>query len=120
MLYKMGHMIVVGLPKLRLLRKNPSVGSAPPRANRTRDKATQRVVSSRHTRASSGFVSESRLEGFLHAPPCGLVSSCLGFPVRDYPGKSLETTYPKFEWGEGTLALVWSYGEALALAGSHP
>jgi hypothetical protein len=35
-----------GLPKLRVLRQNPPVGSAPPRANRARDKATQRVVSS--------------------------------------------------------------------------
>jgi hypothetical protein len=37
---KMGHTIVVGLPKLRVLRQNPPVGSALPRANRVRDKVT--------------------------------------------------------------------------------
>jgi hypothetical protein len=43
---KIGPMIVVGLPKLRVLRQNPPPGSTPPRANRGKDKATQRVVSS--------------------------------------------------------------------------
>jgi hypothetical protein len=33
-------------------------------------------------------------------------------PARDYPGKMLETTWSRFDWG--ALALVWSYGEALA------
>jgi hypothetical protein len=37
---KMGHMIVMGLPKLRVLRENPLVGSVPPRAIRARDKVT--------------------------------------------------------------------------------
>jgi hypothetical protein len=41
---------------------------------------------------SSTFVSESRLRGFLHAPPYWLALSPLGFPTRDYPGKMLETT----------------------------
>jgi hypothetical protein len=40
---KMGHTIVVGLLKLRVLRQNPPVRSIPPRANRVRDKATQRM-----------------------------------------------------------------------------
>jgi hypothetical protein len=30
---------------------------------------------------------------------------------------SLETTWPRFS--EGALALVWSYGDTLALAGSQ-
>jgi hypothetical protein len=46
----MGHTIVVGLTKLRILRQNLPVGSAPPRANRARDKVTQRVANSWHTR----------------------------------------------------------------------
>jgi hypothetical protein len=46
---KMGPMIVVGLLKLRIQRQNPPVGSAPPSANRVRDKVTQRVASSWHT-----------------------------------------------------------------------
>jgi hypothetical protein len=44
-IYKTGPMIVVSLPKLKVLRQNPPVGSAPPRANRARDKATQMVAS---------------------------------------------------------------------------
>jgi hypothetical protein len=43
---KMGPMIVVGLRKLCVLRQNPPVGSALPRANRARDKATKMVASS--------------------------------------------------------------------------
>jgi hypothetical protein len=39
-------MIIVGLPKLRVLRQNLPVGSAPPRANRARDKVTEMVASS--------------------------------------------------------------------------
>jgi hypothetical protein len=39
------------------------------------------------------------------------------FPIRDYSGKTRETTLSGFD--RGVLAPVWSYGEALALAGSH-
>jgi hypothetical protein len=46
---KMGHMIVVGLQKLRDLRQNPSVGSMPSTPNRARDKATHSVAGSWHT-----------------------------------------------------------------------
>jgi hypothetical protein len=66
----------------------------------------------------SSFISGSRSAGFLHAPPCGLAPSHPGFPTRDYPGKTCETTWYGFDLG--ALAPVWSYGEALALAGSHP
>jgi hypothetical protein len=45
---QMGQMIADGLAKLRVLRQNPPIGSAPPRANRVRDKATQRVASRWH------------------------------------------------------------------------
>jgi hypothetical protein len=67
----------------------------------------------------SSFVSESRPGGFLHAAPCGLAPSHPGFPTRDYPGKMLETIWPGFDLG-GALAPIWSYGEAPALAISHP
>jgi hypothetical protein len=43
---KMSSMIVVALPKLRVLLQNPPVRSAPTKANRARDKVTQRVASS--------------------------------------------------------------------------
>jgi hypothetical protein len=50
---KMGHMIAMGLPKLRVLKQNPLDGLAPPRANKVRDKVTQRVASSWHIRGPS-------------------------------------------------------------------
>jgi hypothetical protein len=50
---KMGHMIVVGLPKLKVLRQNPPDGSVSPKVNRVRDKVTQRVASSWYTRGPS-------------------------------------------------------------------
>jgi hypothetical protein len=56
-------------------------------------------------------------------PPCGLAPSHSGFPARDYLGKTCKTTWFGFDHrggGEGALSPVWSYGEALALAGSHP
>jgi hypothetical protein len=100
---QMGLTIAEGPAKLRVLRENPLVGSMPPRANIVRDKATQSVANSLHflglhrgDLTSSCFVSESQLEGFLHAPLFGLASSRPGFPDRDYPGKSLETTWPGF------------------------
>jgi hypothetical protein len=122
---KTGPMIVVGLSKLRVLRQNPSVGSALPKANRVGDKATQRMASSwrylgphRGDPASSSFVSESWPGGFIHTPPCGLASSHPGSPDRDYLGMKHETTWPGFAPGGSTL--VWSYEEVLAHTGSHP
>jgi hypothetical protein len=123
---KTGPMNVVGLPKLKVLWQNLSVGSALPRANRARDKATQMVVSSWHYPGphrgyltSSSFVSESRPKGFLRVPLCGLASSHPGSPNRDYLGMMHETTYPGFALGGGGAPL-WSYGEVLAHAASHP
>jgi hypothetical protein len=55
----------------------------------------------RGDQASSRFVSKSQSECFLHAPPCGLAPSRLGIPTRDYPGKTLETTWPGFDQGGG-------------------
>jgi hypothetical protein len=70
---------------------------------------------------SSSFVSKSRLGGFLHAPQCGLASSCPCFADRDYPGKSRETTSPRFAQAQGgALAPIRSYGEVLSLVVSHP
>jgi hypothetical protein len=100
---QIGPMIVVDLLEFRVLRQNPSTMSEPPRANKVRDKATQMMASNwcyprphRGDPASSSFVSESRLKGFLHTPPCGLASSLLDSPDRDYPGMKPETTWPIF------------------------
>jgi hypothetical protein len=41
----MGPTIVMGLPKLKVLRQNLTVGSVPPKANKASDKATQRMAS---------------------------------------------------------------------------
>jgi hypothetical protein len=41
----MGPTIAEVLAKLRVLRQNPLDGLVPPRANKARDKATQRVAS---------------------------------------------------------------------------
>jgi hypothetical protein len=49
----MGPTIAMGLLKLRVLRKTPLVGTALPRVNRARDKVTQMVTSSWHTRGPS-------------------------------------------------------------------
>jgi hypothetical protein len=57
-IFKMGHMIVVGLPMLRIRRQNLAVELEPPRATRARDKVTQRV-------ASSGCI-QSLIEGIRH------------------------------------------------------
>jgi hypothetical protein len=51
--------------------------------------------------AFSTFISESRLGGFLHAPPCGLALSRPGFYARDYLGKTHETTWSRFDQGWG-------------------
>jgi hypothetical protein len=48
---KRGHTIVVGLLMLRVRRRNPLVGSEPPRAIRARDEATQGVASGWHIRS---------------------------------------------------------------------
>jgi hypothetical protein len=40
-----------GLPKLRVRRKNPPIGSEPPKATRAWDEATQRMANSWHTRS---------------------------------------------------------------------
>jgi predicted esterase len=54
-------------------------------------------------------------------PLRGLALSGLSFLARDYPRKMLETTWFGFDQGgEGALAPILSYGEALALAVSHP
>jgi hypothetical protein len=57
------------------------------------------------------------------APSCGLEPSHPGFLAKDYPGKMLGTTWSRFDLGGGgggSLDPVWPYGEALALASSHP
>jgi hypothetical protein len=105
-----GPMIAEGLANHKVLRQNLPVGSAPSRANRARDKATQRLASGWHfLRPHRGyptpscFVSVSQLGGFLHAHPCGLASSRPGFPNTQEsclksPGQDLLT------WGGGGIS----------------
>jgi hypothetical protein len=50
------------------------------------------------------FVFESQVAGFLHTPSCGLASSHLGSPNRDYPGTLHETTWPEFVSGHPPLS----------------
>jgi hypothetical protein len=95
---QMGPMIAEGPTKLKVSRQTSLVGSALPRANRVRDKETHGMASSwqflgphREDLASSNSVSLSQPGGFLHAPPCGLASSRLSFPARDYLRKSCKT-----------------------------
>jgi hypothetical protein len=57
--------------------------------------------------ACSNFSSESWPGGFLHAPPCGVASSCLGLPTRDYSGMSLETTWPGFGSRINPYLVLW-------------
>jgi hypothetical protein len=38
---------------------------------------------------------------YVNTPLCGLTPSRLGFPARDYLGKTLETTWFRFDWGWG-------------------
>jgi hypothetical protein len=98
----------MGLPKLRFLRKNPLAGSALPRANRMRDKATQRMASNwRYLRPHQGdltcssFVSKSWLGSFHHAPLSRLAPSYVGSPDRDDPKMMHETTRPRLARGRG-------------------
>jgi hypothetical protein len=106
---KMGPTIVVGLPKLRVPRQHLPVGSMPPRANKARDKVTQRMISSWHyprlhrrDPTSSSFVFETWSGGFHHAPPlCGLAPCHPGSPDRDYLGMMHETTKLGFARGGG-------------------
>jgi hypothetical protein len=70
-----GPMIVVGSTKAQDSKVKLVYGSEPPRATRARDKATQRMadilthpVPHQGDPASSSFISESRLGGFLHTP----------------------------------------------------
>jgi hypothetical protein len=72
---KMGPTIAVESDKAQGLDAKPVDRLEPPRATRARDEVTQRManilahpVPHRGVSASSSFVSESRLGGFLHAP----------------------------------------------------
>jgi hypothetical protein len=124
---KMGPTIAMGLLKLRVLRKTPLVGTAPPRVNRARDKATQMVTSSWHTRGPSEeirhpqdlYLSPSREVSFMPLR-AGWHLAVRVFFARYYPRKLLETTWPGFDLRGGALAPVWSYGETLFLPSSHP
>jgi hypothetical protein len=48
---KMGHMIIVGLPIIRVQRHNLPVGLELPRATKVRDEATQGMASGWHIRS---------------------------------------------------------------------
>jgi hypothetical protein len=107
----------MGLPKLRVLRQNPS---APAKANRARDKVTQRIFSNlrylgphQGNPTSSRFVSESQSGSLHHAPllPSGLAPSRPGSPDRDGSRMMCETTRPGFASEEQLplLALMEMY-----------
>jgi hypothetical protein len=124
-IYKIGPTIVVGSAKTQGSKAKPVSRVRATQSNQREEpsdtKCGQQLVHSvphRGDLASSSFVFESRPGGFLHAPLCGLAPSRLGFPAREYPRKMLQTTWSELD--QGSLANVWSYGEALALAGSHP
>jgi hypothetical protein len=58
----------------------------------------------------SSFVSGSRSGGFLHTHSCGLAPSRPYFLARDYLRKTLETTWPRFDWGGegiGPYLILW-------------
>jgi hypothetical protein len=82
---KMGHTITMGLPMLRVQRRNLPDGSEPPRATRARDKATHGVATSWHIQGpiegircpQASYLSLDREVSFT--PLCGLASSRLGF-----------------------------------------
>jgi hypothetical protein len=125
---KIGPRIVVGLPKLRVLRQNPSIRLAPPKANNARDKVTQRVVISWHylgphrgDLTSSSFVSEFRPGGFHNPPPppSGLAPSHPSSPDRDYPRTMHEIIRSRFVSGDICPCLILWRG-TFAHAGSHP
>jgi hypothetical protein len=100
---KQAPQLLRGLPKLRVRRRNPPVGSEPPKATRVRDKVTQSVASSwrirspiegtRHPEAS--YLSPSW--GVFITPLCVGWHSHPGFPTRDYPGKIHGTTWSGFD-----------------------
>jgi hypothetical protein len=123
---KMGPTIVVGLPKLRVLRKNLPTRSVPPRANRARDKVTQWMSSSwcyprphRRDSTSLSFVSESLPGGFLHTPSCGVASSHSGSPNRVYLEMMLKPPGLNLLGGGGICPylVLW---RSTCPPGSHP
>jgi hypothetical protein len=83
---KMGHMITVGLPMLRVRRRNPLDGSELPKATRARDEATQGVAGSWHIRSpiegtwrpQASYLNLGREVSFT--PLCGLALSHPSFP----------------------------------------
>jgi hypothetical protein len=86
-----GPMIAVRSAKAQGLKAKPINGVEPPRATRARDKSTKRMVNilvhpvpHRGDPASSSFLSESRLRGFLHVPLWAAHSCFLhGLPGKD-------------------------------------
>jgi hypothetical protein len=82
---KMGHMIIVGPPMLRVHRQNPLDGSEPPRATRVRDEATQGVATTWNLWSpieetwypQASYLSLDREVSFT--PIFRMASSCLGF-----------------------------------------
>jgi hypothetical protein len=108
----------VGLSKLRVVGQNQPAGSAPHRANRARDKVTQRMAGNwrylgphRGDPTSSSFLSESQLGSFHHTPLRGLASSRPGSSNRYDPGTKWETTRPGLALEEHLplLALIERY-----------
>jgi hypothetical protein len=105
---KMGPTTTVRSAKAQGLKAKPASRVKPAQSNQSEGqseiKGGQQLVHPEPHRGdptSSSFVSESRAGSFLHTPSCGLAPRCLDFPTRDYSGKTLETTWSGFYWGEG-------------------
>jgi hypothetical protein len=123
--YQMGHTIAVGQPMLRVQRRKLPDGSEPPRATRVRNDETQRVASSWRIQS---LMKGTRHPQALYLSPDWQVSFT---PLRVGWHRAIQVLPPGITWeirlkppGPDltvmALAPVWSYGEPLDLAGSHP
>jgi hypothetical protein len=115
-----------GLPKLRVQRDTRQLGQSRP-ATKARDEVTQGVASS--------WLIWSPIEGIQHTQASYLslnqkvsfTSFHVGWhrvtqvnPIGITRERRLKPPGPDFDGGGGALAPIWPYGEAHAIAGSHP
>jgi hypothetical protein len=112
------------MPKLKAQMRNLPIGLEPPRATRVRDEVTQGVASS--------WCTQSPIEGTRHpqASYLSLDREVSFTPLHVGWHQAVRVNPPGITWERRlkppgpdligvALAPVWSYREALALAGSH-